>query len=63
MASVSPNHTHVSDTIWMRTFGAQEQRQMLDDDLLAGRSVSAVLVSVVGLGLALMSLTLLYVCR
>lgn len=46
-------------SVWTSTFDAEQRREMIDDDLLAGRSVSLVLISVVAAGLLLMVLTVL----
>jgi hypothetical protein len=38
---------------WKRCFSAAERRKLIDEDLLAGRSVPLVLAAIVGIGLIL----------
>ncbi len=38
---------------WKRTFAADVRRNLVDEDLLAGRSISIVLMAIVSLGLIL----------
>ena len=45
-------------SIWLKHFAKPERTAMLKEDLQAGRSVSAVLVSIVTLGLVLILTTL-----
>jgi hypothetical protein len=49
------HHTH---TVW-DMFNANQQGQMIDDDLRAGTSVSLVLISVIAAGMILAAITLL----
>lgn len=39
--------------LWKQTFPAHERRTLVDDDLAAGRSISAVLLTIVTIGLLL----------
>ncbi len=48
---------HQEHSVWDR-FNAQEQDQMVADDLLAGRRVSLVLVSLIAAGMILSAVTL-----
>jgi hypothetical protein len=42
-------------------FGSQDRQEMLRDDMLAGKSVSFVLFSVIGLGTLAMALVTVYI--
>ena len=37
--------------VWWQAFDAESRRKLMEEDLLAGRSVSAVLIAIVSLGL------------
>lgn len=50
-----------SVSLWSRCFPEHSQREMLQEDLAAGKNVSAVLVSIVTLGLLMMLVTVLLV--
>ena len=66
MASVTQSHdsqTFPTNRLWLGIFTPEQQQAMRADDLMAGRSVSAVLISVIGLGFGLMLLTVYYVIR
>jgi hypothetical protein len=58
-ANLSP-HTHVKTTFnvdhhaqWNRCFSPAEQQRLINDDLLAGRSVPLLLAAIVGIGVVL----------
>ena len=51
---------HQEHTVW-DGFGAESQRQMVDDDLAAGKQVSIVLVSLITTGMLLSLATLIIV--
>ena len=52
--------SHCHHDQWDR-FSRDEQAAMVDDDLAAGRSVSLVLVSLIGMGMLLSAVTLIAV--
>jgi hypothetical protein len=65
MATVDPralskgaDEPHRMSSVWS-AFDTEQRRQLIDDDLLAGRSVSLVLISVVTAGFLMMILTVL----
>lgn len=51
---------HCTHTVW-DTFSADQQRQMIEDDLSAGTSVSLVLAALITTGLAMSLITVLAV--
>lgn len=54
-----PSPCHQNQSVWTSSFDAEQRQDMINDDLLAGRSVSLVLISVVAAGLLMMILTVL----
>ena len=51
---------HCQHTVWDR-FSTDQQRQMVEEDLFAGKSVSMLLVALISAGLTLSLLTVLAV--
>jgi hypothetical protein len=60
LAKLSWHLSHTPHCVWDR-FSADEQRQMIEDDLLAGRNVSMVLASLITAGLVLSIVSLLVI--
>ena len=63
MASVPHDHQNSVSasndcSVWEQVFDAETRKRLLSDDLFAGKSVSAVLTSIVALGVVLSFLTL-----
>jgi hypothetical protein len=52
-ASLRPHSEFEHDVEWKRCFSPQERQRLIDEDLLAGRSVPLVLAAIVGTGLLL----------
>ncbi len=54
-------HSEEMHPVWFRSFANTEQENLVKDDLSAGYSVTAVLVSVVALGFALICGSVLWI--
>lgn len=52
--------SHARHSVW-DAFSAEQQQKMVEDDLFAGKSVSALLVSVITAGLAMSVVTVLVI--
>lgn len=61
LAKLSWYLNHEQHSMWDR-FSADEQRQMVEDDLFAGKSVSLLLASLITVGLAMSIVSLAVIC-
>jgi hypothetical protein len=58
-AGMTPRQTQQEPSVWLQRFTSSERDELLHDDLVAGRSISVILVVIFLMGLLLSSAAIL----